>query len=105
MRLTDHEKDRLLVYLASDLARRRRSNGIELSTPEAKALIADEMAEAARVGKDYDSVLNAGRDAVDRSDVIDGVEDIVDVIQIEAVFPEGTKLVTLTDPFDQRRDS
>lgn len=101
MRLTDHERDRLLVYLASELARRRRRNGIELSAPEAKALIADEMAEAARGGEDYDDVLNTGREAVDGSDVIDGVEDIVEVVQIEAMFPEGTKLVTLRDPFDQ----
>lgn len=100
MHLTNHEVERLLVYVAADLARRRRDEGIALNYPETVALVSDEMFEAARAGRDYDDVLEAGRDAVDCEDVMAGVPSMIDTIQVEATFPEGTKLVTLTDPFD-----
>lgn len=101
MRLTNHEKDRLLVFVAAELGRRRRRNGVPLSHPETVAIISDEMLEAARAGKPYDEVLEVGRSAVERDDVHDGVPAMVDVVQVEATFPEGTKLVTLQDPFGE----
>jgi urease subunit gamma len=100
MKLTQHERDRLLVFLAAELARRRLDNGVELGHPETVALIADEMHVAARSGGDFDDVHDAGRAAVDEEDVLDGVPDMIEMVQIEATFPEGTKLVTLTDPFE-----
>lgn len=99
MRLTEHERNRLLVYVAAELARRRRENGIDLSYPETVALISDEMLEAARGGSSYDEVRAVGRAAVGADETMDGVPAMVDAVQVEATFPEGTKLVTLTDPF------
>jgi urease gamma subunit len=100
MKLTQHERDRLLVYVAAELARRRLGDGVRLGHPETVALIADEMHRAARAGQDLDSVLNAGRKAVDEANVLDGVPEMIEMVQVEATFPEGTKLVTLTDPFE-----
>jgi urease gamma subunit len=100
MKLTQHERDRLLVYVAAELARRRLGDGVRLGHPETVALISDEMHRAARAGHDFDSVLEAGRNAVDEADVLDGVPEMIEMVQVEATFPEGTKLVTLTDPFE-----
>jgi urease subunit gamma len=100
MHLTDHERDRLLVFLAAEFARRRRERGIELGHPETVALISDEMLEAARAGHSYEQVLAVGREAVSRDDLLEGVPSMVDTVQVEATFPEGTTLVTLTDPFE-----
>lgn len=101
MRLTEHEKERLLVYVAAELGRRRLENGIKLSHPETVAIISDEMLEAARAGSSYEDVLSVGREAVSYEDVIDGVPEMIDTVQVEGTFPEGTKLVTLTDPFPE----
>lgn len=100
MRLTDYETDRLLVFLAAKLARKRRENGVKLGYPETVALISDEILEAARAGTPYKEVLDVGRTAVDKEDVLDGVPAMVDTVQVEALFPEGFTLVTLTDPFE-----
>jgi urease gamma subunit len=99
MKLTRHERERLLVYVAAELGRRRRENGVKLNYPETVAIITDEMAEAARAGHSYDEVLAVGREAVSKDDVMYGVPDMIDTVQVEATFPEGTKLVTLADPF------
>ena len=101
MNLTKHEKERLLVYVAAELGRRRRENGVKLGHPETVAIISDEMLEAARAGCSYDEVLTVGREAVSVADVMDGVPQMIDTVQVEAMFPEGTKLVTLTDPFSE----
>lgn len=101
MRLTDHEQERLLVFVAAELGRRRLANGIELGHPETVAIISDEMLEAARAGRSYDEVVDAGREALSRDDVMDGVPEMIDTVQVEGTFPEGTKLVTLTDPFSE----
>lgn len=101
MHLTDHEQDRLLVYVAAQLARRRRENGVKLNYPETKALVADEMLEAARAGHSYEEVLDVGRAAVSADETMDGIPSMIDLVQVEANFPEGTKLVTLTDPFEE----
>lgn len=99
MKLTNHERDRLLVYVAAQLARDRRDRGVALGHPEVVALISDEMMEAAREGRSYEETLAAGRNAVSEEDVLDGVPGMVGQVQIEASYPEGTKLVTLKDPF------
>lgn len=100
MHLTEHEKSRLLVYVAAELARRRRDNGVKLNYPETKAVIADEMLEAARAGCSYEEVLAVGRNSLAANETMDGIPSMIDLIQVEANFPEGTKLVTLTDPFE-----
>lgn len=100
MRLTEHEKERLLVFVAAELGRRRRENGVLLSHPETMAIISDEMLEAARAGCAVEEVLDVGRTAVSEEEVHDGVPDMIDVVQVEAMLPEGTKLITLTDPFE-----
>ena len=99
MRLTDRERDRLLVYVAAELARRRRADGIALNHPETVAMITDEMMEAARRGESYESVLQAGRDAVDIEETMEGVPEMIDSIEVEVMMSEGMKLVSLSDPF------
>ncbi|MFN8186699.1 MAG: urease subunit gamma [Gaiellales bacterium] len=98
MRLTPVEQERLLVFLAAELARKRRAAGLLLNHPEAVALITDEVMEAARAGKSYDEARWAGHAALAEGDVLDGVAELVDVVQIEALFEEGTQLVTLWFP-------
>lgn len=101
MKLTDRERDRLLVYVAAELARRRRVDGIALNHPETVAIITDEMMEAARRGESYESVLQAGREAVERADTMDGVPGMIDSIEVEVMLSEGMKLVSLEDPFPE----
>ena len=98
MRLTPKELDRLTIFSAAELARRRRARGLKLNHPEAVALICDEVMEEARAGRSYQEVLDHGRTILTRADVLDGVPELVGMIQIEAVFDDGTKLLTLHQP-------
>jgi urease subunit gamma/beta len=98
MRLTSTEQERLLLFLAAELARKRRAAGLRLNHPEAVALIADEVMEAGRAGKSYDEARDLGYRVLREADVLDGVADMVDRVQIEPLFEDGTKLVTLHFP-------
>src|SRR5438445_5922997 len=99
MRLTPTERDRLLLFNAAQLARARRARGLLLNVPEATALIADTVCEAARDGLRLAEAISAGRNALSASEVLPGVPDIVTEIQVEAVFDDGTRLAVISDPF------
>jgi urease subunit gamma/beta len=98
VKLTPVEQERLLLFLAAELARKRRAAGLELNHPEAVALICDEVVEAARAGKSYDEARAAGYAALSEPDVLEGVADLVDRIQVEPLFEDGSQLVTLYFP-------
>ena len=98
MRLTAWEEERLLLFAAAELARRRRSRGLRLNAPEAIALICDAMLEAARDGGSLAAVEAAGRTAVRGEQVLGGVRELVDEIRLEVLVDDGTRLVVLTDP-------
>lgn len=98
MQLTPREAEKLLVYVAADLARRRRARGLRLNVPESVALITEAMLEAARDGKSASEVMELGRQVLSREDVMDDVPELVEVVQVEATFPDGTKLVSCHDP-------
>ncbi len=103
MRLLPGEEDRLLLFLAAELARRRRARGLRLAQAEAVALIADEVCEAARDGRSYADVEAFGYTVLGLSDVLDGVADAVPDVQVEPLFADGHRLVVLHDPI--RRDA
>ena len=98
MKLTPVEKERLWIFLAAELARKRRAAGLKLNHPEAVALICDEVIEAARAGKSYDEARAVGFSALSEEEVLDGVADMVDRVQVEGLFEDGTQLVTLYFP-------
>jgi urease subunit gamma/beta len=98
MKLTPVEKERLWVFLAAELARKRRAAGLKLNHPEAVALITDEVIEAARAGASYDEARQLGYSVLSEGDVLDGVADLVGRLQIEGLFEDGTQLVTLYFP-------
>lgn len=98
MRLTPREQDRLTIFTMAELARRRRSRGLKLNHPECVALICDELLEEARAGRAYDEVVELGSRIVSRADVLDGVSEMIPFIQVEALFPDGSKLVTIHQP-------
>ena len=98
MLLTPHEQERLMVAGAAEVARRRRQRGLLLNHPEAVAVLTDWVLEAARDGMSVAQIMAAGRGVLDTSDVMDGVESLIDELQVEATFPDGTKLVTLHGP-------
>ena len=98
MLLTQHEQERLMVAGAAEVARRRRERGLALNHPEAVAVLTDWVLEAARDGKSVAQIMSEGREVLDTSDVMDGVEVLIDELQVEATFPDGTKLVTLHGP-------
>jgi urease subunit gamma/beta len=98
MLLTPHEQERLMVAGAAEVARRRRERGLLLNHPEAVAVLTDWVLEAARDGMSVAQIMSEGRRVLDTSDVMDGVEVLVDELQAEATFPDGTKLVTLHGP-------
>ncbi len=99
MRLTPTERDRLLLFNAAQLARARRARGLLLNVPEATALIADTVCEAARDGLRLAEAIEAGRTVLSAAEVLPGVPDVVTEIQVEAVFDDGTRLAVITDPF------
>jgi urease gamma subunit len=98
MRLTAHEQERLLITVAAMVARDRRARGLKLNHPEAVALLTSWVLEGAREGRTVADLADAGRRVLTRDDVMEGVAELVDEVQVEATFPDGTKLVTLHEP-------
>ena len=98
MHLTPREQEKLLVFTAAEVARRRRARGLKLNHPEAIALIASELLEAARDGRTVAELMDAGTRLLTRDDVMEGVPEMIHDVQIEATFPDGTKLVTVHRP-------
>jgi urease subunit gamma len=96
--LTPREQEKLLVVVAGDLARRRRDRGLRLNHPEAVALITAELLEGARDGRTVAELMSWGSTILARADVLEGVPEMVHSVQVEATFPDGTKLVTVHDP-------
>ena len=98
MQLSPHEQERLLVHVAAGLARERRDRGLRLNHPEAIALLTSWVFEGARDGLSVVDLMEAGRGVLTRDDVMEGVPEMIPEIQVEATFPDGTKLVTLHQP-------
>lgn len=98
MQLTQKERDKLLIVVAAQVARRRKQRGVKLNHPEAIALIADEVMEMARDGKSVAEVMSEGAKLLTRADVMEGVAEMVTEVQVEATFVDGTKLVTVHNP-------
>lgn len=98
MNLTPREKDKLLVAMAANVARRRLERGVKLNHPEAIALITDFVVEGARDGRSVADLMQAGAAVITRAQVMDGIAEMIHEIQIEATFPDGTKLVTVHNP-------
>ena len=98
MELTPREKDKLLLFTAALLAERRKARGLRLNYPEAVALISAAVMEGARDGRTVAELMSAGREVLTRADVMEGVPEMIPDIQVEATFPDGTKLVTVHQP-------
>jgi urease subunit gamma len=98
MRLSEHEQERLLITLAADVAQRRRARGLKLNHPEAVAMITSFVLEGARDGRTVAELMSSGRSVLSRDDVMDGVPEMIESVQVEATFPDGTKLVTVHGP-------
>jgi urease subunit gamma len=98
MELTPREKDKLLIFTTALLAERRQARGLKLNYPEAVALISAAVMEGARDGQTVAQLMSAGRNVLTRADVMDGVAELIPDIQVEATFPDGTKLVTVHQP-------
>jgi urease subunit gamma len=98
MRLTPHEQERLLIHVAAGLARERKERGLRLNHPESVALITSFLMEGARDGQSVADLMEAGRHVLSRDDVMEGVPEMVLEVQVEATFPDGTKLVTVHQP-------
>jgi urease gamma subunit len=98
MRLTEREIDKLLVFTAADVARRRKARGLKLNHPEAIALISAEVLEGIRDGRSVSELMAFGATVLGRDDVMEGVAEMIKEIQVEGTFPDGTKLVTVHDP-------
>ena len=104
MHLSPKETDRLLLFLAAELARRRRSRGLKLNYPEARALIADEICEGARDGRTVAELMGTGASILTTDDVLPGVAKLIGTLQVEGFFPDGQKLVTIHDPIGPGRE-
>src|SRR5579862_8842802 len=98
MHLTPREQEKLMVVVAADLARRRQSRGLQLNYPEAVALITYEIMEGARDGKSVSDLMSYGTTILKRTEVMEGVPEMIHEVQVEATFPDGTKLVTVHNP-------
>lgn len=98
MELTPREKDKLLLFTAGLLAERRKARGLKLNYPEAVALISCAILEGARDGRSVAELMDYGRTLLTREDVMDGIAEMIHEVQVEATFPDGTKLVTVHDP-------
>ena len=105
MNLTPKEQERLTVFMAAELARRRKERGVALNHPEAVAYISDWVIEGARDGKSVAELRSEATQLLSPADVMDGVPSMVDMIQVEPVFPDGTKLVTIHDPIRATPDA
>ncbi|MFP6883669.1 MAG: urease subunit gamma [Roseibacillus sp.] len=98
MHLTPRERDKLMIVVAADVARRRKGRGVKLNYPEAIALITDEVMEGARDGRSVAELMSHGTTVLTRNDVMEGVAEMIHEVQVEATFPDGTKLVTVHNP-------
>lgn len=102
MHLTPHEQERLMIHVAADVASRRRERGLRLNYPEAVALLTAHVLEGARDGRTVRELMSSGRGVLTRQDVMHGVPEMIEMVQVEATFPDGTKLVTISDPIPVR---
>ncbi|CAL9272701.1 MULTISPECIES: urease subunit gamma [Streptomyces] len=98
MQLTPHEQERLLIHVAADVAEKRRARGVKLNHPEVVALITSHILEGARDGRTVGELMASGRKLIQRVEVMEGVPEMIHDVQVEATFPDGTKLVTVHDP-------
>ncbi len=98
MYLTPREQEKLLLYVAADVARKRQARGLKLNYPEVVAILTTEIMEAARDGKSVAEIMGFGATILTREDVMDGIAEMLHEVQVEATFPDGTKLVTVHDP-------
>jgi urease gamma subunit len=98
LHLTPREQDKLLIFVAAEVARRRRARGLKLNHPEAVALITAEILEGIRDGRSVSELMAAGLTILGRDDVMEGVPEMVEEVQVEGTFPDGTKLVTIHQP-------
>lgn len=98
MHLSPQERDKLLVHVAAEVARRRLARGVRLNHPEAVALITEHVLEGARDGRSVADLMDTGRSVLSRDQVLDGIPEMIDSVQVEATFPDGTKLVTVHNP-------
>jgi urease subunit gamma len=98
MHLTPQERDKLLVLFAADVARRRLDRGVLINYPEAVALLTEHVIEGARDGRSVSELMSSGRNVLTRAQVMAGVPEMIDSVQVEATFPDGTKLVTVHSP-------
>ncbi|HEY3421585.1 MAG TPA: urease subunit gamma [Methanocellaceae archaeon] len=98
MHLTPREMEKMMIFTASEIARRRKEKGLKLNYPESIALITWEIVEGAREGKGVSELMESGRHILTKDDVMPGVSEMIDEIQVEATFPDGTKLVTVHEP-------
>ena len=98
MQLTPKEVERLLLFSAAELSRKRKARGLKLNHPESVAYISDAMCEGAREGKAVAQLMSEGSTLLKREDVMDGVPEMIHMVQVECLFPDGTKLVTIHDP-------
>ncbi|MGD1095492.1 MAG: urease subunit gamma [Bryobacteraceae bacterium] len=98
MHLTPREQERLLIFVAADVARRRHGRGLKLNYPEAMAILSADILEWARDGKTVAEIMTLGAQVLKREDVMDGIAEMIHEVQVEATFPDGTKLVTVHDP-------
>jgi len=98
MHLSPQERDKLLIHVAAEVARARQSRGLRMNYPEAVALITDHVLEGARDGRTVGELMTTGREVLTRDEVMDGISEMIDSVQVEATFPDGTKLVTVHSP-------
>jgi urease subunit gamma len=98
MHLSPQERDKLLIFVAAQVARARKARGLKLNVPESISLITAELLEMARDGKTVAEIMAAGREILGRKDVMDGVPEMISMIQVEPTFPDGSKLITVHDP-------
>lgn len=98
MNLSPQERDKLLIFVAAQVAYKRRDRGLKLNLPEATALITAELMEMARDGKTVSEIMSAGREILGRDDVMDGIPELISMIQVEPTFPDGSKLITIHQP-------
>lgn len=98
MHLTDREREKLMIVVAADVARRRKEKGLKLNYPESVSLITNELLEGAREGREVKDLMDYGTKILSKSDVMEGIPEMIHTVQVEATFPDGTKLVTVHDP-------
>jgi urease subunit gamma/beta len=101
MHLTPHEQERLMIHVAADVAEKRRARGVRLNYPETVALLTVHVLEGARDGRTVAELMSSGRKVLSRDEVMEGVPEMIDYVQVEATFPDGTKLVAIHEPFPQ----